>query len=138
MEGQADEGPRFAALRASAPGPPRPRLTKARRVRRIAGRPVAAMEWIVKAVVSLAPIGFAITLIGLAGSGMANDSTAELATGGLVLTKTADIEMRSEDLFISPEEIRVTYHFFNRAPDDRTVTVAFPMPDIKLDFIDGM
>ena len=31
----------------------------------------------------------------------ANDSTAELATGGLVFTKTADIEMRSEDLSIS-------------------------------------
>ena len=68
----------------------------------------------------------------------ANDSTAELAAGGLVLTKTADIEMRSEDLFVSAKEIRVTYHFFNRSAQDRTATVAFPMPDVTLDFIDGM
>ena len=33
---------------------------------------------------------------------LANDSTAELTTGGLVLAKSADIEMRSEDLAISP------------------------------------
>jgi len=62
----------------------------------------------------------------------ANDTTAELATGGLVLTKTADIEMRSEDLFISTDEIRVTYVFYNKAAQDKTVTVAFPMPDITL------
>jgi hypothetical protein len=46
--------------------------------------------------------------------------------------------MRSEDLYVSAKEIRVTYRFFNRAAQDRTVTVAFPMPDVTLDFIDGM
>ncbi|WP_225768653.1 DUF4424 domain-containing protein [Inquilinus sp. Marseille-Q2685] len=87
---------------------------------------------------------FAALSIGLAAllapcvAARANDSTAELAAGGLVLTKTADIEMRSEDLYVSAEEIRVTYRFFNRAAQDRTVTVAFPMPDVTLDFIDGM
>ena len=39
----------------------------------------------------------------------ANDSTAELTTGGLVLSKNADIEMRSEDLAISEKEISVRY-----------------------------
>ncbi|SDR49191.1 protein of unknown function [Rhizobiales bacterium GAS191] len=62
----------------------------------------------------------------------ANDSIAELATGGLVLTRSADIEMRSEDLYVSTREIRVTYHFFNTGPQDKTVTVAFPMPDITV------
>eukprot|EP01035_Chromulina_nebulosa_P002425 gene2425-3273_t len=44
---------------------------------------------------------------------LANDSTAELAAGGLVLTKTDAIEMRSEDLFISAEAVRVRYVFIN-------------------------
>ncbi|MBW8728945.1 MAG: DUF4424 domain-containing protein [Inquilinus limosus] len=82
-------------------------------------------------------IGLAALLAPLAAA-RANDSTAELAAGGLVLTRTADIEMQSEDLFVSAKEIRVTYHFFNRSAEDKTVTVAFPMPDVTLDFIDGM
>ena len=43
----------------------------------------------------------------------ANDSSAELSTGGLVLTKHPDIEMRSEDLFISAKQVRVRYRFAN-------------------------
>jgi hypothetical protein len=62
----------------------------------------------------------------------ANDSTAELATGGLTLKTTADIEMRSEDLYISTDEIRVNYRFFNKTSQDKTVTVAFPMPDVAV------
>jgi hypothetical protein len=62
----------------------------------------------------------------------ANDSSAELATGGLVLTKDADIKMRSEDLFVSTSEIRVKYRFVNKAAADKTITVAFPMPDISV------
>ena len=64
------------------------------------------------------------------GDASANDTSAELATGGLVLTKDADIEMRSEDLYVSDREIRVRYRFFNKAGEDKTVTVAFPMPDL--------
>lgn len=66
------------------------------------------------------------------GSALANDSTAELTTGGLMLTKSADIEMRSEELSISPREIRVSYRFYNTAPTDVTTLVAFPMPDITV------
>jgi hypothetical protein len=32
----------------------------------------------------------------------ANDSTAALATGGLVFVRNPDVEIRAEDLFISP------------------------------------
>jgi hypothetical protein len=60
----------------------------------------------------------------------ANDSTAELTTGGLVMAKTAEIEMRSEDLAVSTQQIAVRYRFFNHAANDVTATVAFPMPDI--------
>ncbi|WP_050994345.1 DUF4424 family protein [Bradyrhizobium sp. YR681] len=61
----------------------------------------------------------------------ANDSTAELATGGLIFTRSPDIEMRSEDLFISTTEIRVQYRFFNHSGRDVVTQVAFPMPDIS-------
>lgn len=61
---------------------------------------------------------------------LANDSTAELAAGGLVLTKTDAIEMRSEDLFISAEAVRVRYVFLNSSGKPVTTRVAFPMPDL--------
>ena len=66
----------------------------------------------------------------VAGAASGNDSTAELAAGGLVLTKSPAIEMRSEDLFISAKQVRVRYRFANTSKADVTVTVAFPMPDI--------
>jgi len=66
----------------------------------------------------------------LAAPALANDSTAELAAGGLVLTRTDAIEMKSEDLFISQDEIRVIYRFLNTSGADVTTRVAFPMPDI--------
>ena len=63
----------------------------------------------------------------------ANDTTAALATGGLVFVQNPDVEMRAEDLFISAAEIRVRYRFFNSAPRDVTTLVAFPMPEIIID-----
>ena len=66
----------------------------------------------------------------------ANDSTAELATGGLVFVKNNDIEMLSEDLFISLDEIRVRYRFLNTSNRDITVHVAFPLPDLKASSFD--
>jgi Domain of unknown function (DUF4424) len=66
------------------------------------------------------------------GAALANDSTAELATGGLLLTKSDDIEMRSEDLYISPRQIRVSYRFYNTSGADVTTVVAFPMPDVTV------
>jgi hypothetical protein len=71
-----------------------------------------------------------------AGGASANDSSAELATGGLVLTKNADVEMRSEDLFISAAEIHVGYRFYNASADPVTTLVAFPMPDISVEGAD--
>ena len=52
---------------------------------------------------------------------LANDTTAELTSGGLVLEQSADIEMRSEDLAISEREISVRYRFFNHGAADETV-----------------
>lgn len=69
-------------------------------------------------------------------SALANDSSAELATGGLVFVKNPDVEMLAEDLFISTKEIRVRYKFLNKSNADVTTLVAFPLPDITLDFSD--
>ena len=62
---------------------------------------------------------------------LANDSTAEIKTGGLVLTRTDAISMDSEQLFISLDEIQVAYRFRNRTEEDVDTIVAFPMPDIQ-------
>jgi hypothetical protein len=74
--------------------------------------------------------------LALAGPASSNDSTAELAAGGLQLTKNPAIEMRSEDLFISDKQVRVRYRFANTSAKDVTVTVAFPMPDITTEGVD--
>lgn len=63
----------------------------------------------------------------------ANDSSAELAAGGLVFVRNEAIEMRSEDLFVSTRLVRVKYRFFNRTEEDVVSLVAFPMPDITID-----
>ena len=74
-------------------------------------------------------VGLALISVPI-GPARANDSTAGLAAGGLVLTRSADIEMKSEDLYISKKLVRVRYSFVNTSPRDLTVTVAFPLPDI--------
>lgn len=66
-------------------------------------------------------------------SALANDTTAELASGGLVFVRNPIVEMRSEQLFVSTGQIRVTYHFFNTGDQPVTSLVAFPLPDITVD-----
>lgn len=72
----------------------------------------------------------AFGLFTAATAAIANDSTAELGIGGLSLTVNAKVEMVSEDLFISPDQVRVTYRFRNRTDKDIETIVAFPIPEI--------
>ena len=65
------------------------------------------------------------------GPAVANDTTAELGTGGLIFITTDQLKMKSEDLFVSPTEIKVTYAFENLTDQPLDVLVAFPMPDIE-------
>ncbi|MFM9858982.1 DUF4424 domain-containing protein [Pseudoxanthobacter sp. M-2] len=74
----------------------------------------------------------AVGIAGLAGPAAANDSSAELAAGGLVFVHNDAIEMHSEDLFVSTRLVRVKYRFFNRTDEDIVSLVAFPMPDITI------
>ena len=61
---------------------------------------------------------------------LANDTSAQLTTGGLRFITNENIVMESEELYISRDEIRVVYEFRNTGETDETVLVAFPMPDI--------
>lgn len=66
--------------------------------------------------------------LALAAPAFANDSTAETAAGGLVLTQSDSIDMLSEDLYVSAEDVRVRYVFRNQSAEDIRTLVAFPMP----------
>jgi hypothetical protein len=72
-------------------------------------------------------VGFALFFSAPAG---ANDSMAELKTGGLTFVTTGDVSMEEERLFISPGKITVNYVFKNSSDKDVSGLVAFPMPDI--------
>ena len=69
---------------------------------------------------------------GASSPSLANDTSAELAIGGLTFTKNADISMESEELTITLDTITVGYTFLNRGTKPITLTVAFPLPDINL------
>jgi hypothetical protein len=79
-----------------------------------------------------------VALLALAGPAAANDSSAELRQGGLVLVHNPGIEMRAEDLFISPSAVKVRYRFLNTTGRDQRVLVAFPMPDITIEGPDDL
>jgi hypothetical protein len=65
-----------------------------------------------------------------ASAALANDTTAELKTGGLEFTRSAEITMMAEKLYISPKQVRVDYVYRNTTDKDVETYVAFPMPDI--------
>lgn len=61
----------------------------------------------------------------------ANDTTAELKTGGLEFTHSDNIVMQEEKLYISPTKVKVDYVYHNASDKDVETYVAFPMPDIQ-------
>lgn len=63
---------------------------------------------------------------------LANDTSAAFGAGGLIFTRSDHIVMVSEDLHLSPYEVRVRYAFRNDSDEDVTTTVAFPLPAIPL------
>ena len=67
----------------------------------------------------------------------ANDSTAELAIGGLVLPRDAGISVESQELTIAPDQVTIRYVFLNPGPAPATVTVAFQLPEIDLSEADN-
>lgn len=74
----------------------------------------------------------AVFLADLGSPLLANDSSAELTVGGLVLMRSSEVALESEDLAISPKLVTVRYRFLNRSSKPVTLTIAFPMSDINL------
>lgn len=70
----------------------------------------------------------------------ANDTMAVLGAGGLVFTRTDQISMVEEDLYISPSKVEVNYVFRNMSDRNVSTIVAFPMPRIggSQDFMAGV
>lgn len=61
----------------------------------------------------------------------ANDSIGYVATGGVQYLKNKNIQMLSEDLFISKKIIKVDYQFKNLSNQDVAETVLFPLPKVE-------
>ncbi len=72
----------------------------------------------------------ALAILATARPALANDSMAELGTGGLILSRSDVVSMDSEDLFISRDKVTVDYVFHNSSDADVDTIVAFPLPDI--------
>jgi Domain of unknown function (DUF4424) len=79
-----------------------------------------------------ARFGFAfLAVLALSGApSRADDSAATLRAGGLALEKTDKIAPVSEDLYLSPTAVKVSYRFRNLTNADVETIVAFPMPDV--------
>ncbi len=58
----------------------------------------------------------------------ANDSEAEIGVGGITLKPSSALRMLKEDLYLSPDLVRVDYVFENPTDEYITTTIAFPMP----------
>ena len=63
----------------------------------------------------------------------AADGSSELATGGLIFVRDGNLELLSQDLMISPDEIKIHYRMLNRSDKAVTVLVSFPMPEISIE-----
>lgn len=61
---------------------------------------------------------------------LADDSSASLGAGGLVLMRSADVRMAAEELKISPRDVSATFTFVNDGRSDIDTIVAFVLPDI--------
>ena len=66
----------------------------------------------------------------VAAPSLADDSSAALATGGVVFTKNTPVRMAAEEPYVSPKTVRVRFNFVNETPKDVGTIVAFPLPDI--------
>ena len=77
-------------------------------------------------------IFLALGLLALASSVHANDSSARIGIGGLELVKNEHVAMVSEDLYVSPQQVRIEYVFRNTSAQDVQTEIAFPLPTINL------
>jgi hypothetical protein len=62
----------------------------------------------------------------------ANDGFGGLSATGLQFQQSASVRMVSEDLFLSPSQVRVTYLFRNQGATETRGEIIFPLPPISL------
>ena len=67
-----------------------------------------------------------------AGPASADDSSATLSAGSIVFTKNTPVRMAAEDLYVSPNAVRIRFAFENPSAKDVETIVAFPLPDIAV------
>jgi len=72
----------------------------------------------------------AIVCIVTSTAAIANDSAAKISAGGIVLEKTDSVRMKSEDLYVSKDLVKVRYVYENITDEMQNLTVAFPLPKI--------
>lgn len=63
----------------------------------------------------------------------ANDSAAGLAASGIQFKEEKNISIESEDLYISPDKVEVSYLFKNHSDKDIATLIAFPVPEYFYD-----
>lgn len=63
---------------------------------------------------------------------LANDGFGGLTATGLQFQKSTSVRMVSEDLFLSPDKVRVAYVFRNEGSTEVQGEVIFPLPPISL------
>lgn len=63
----------------------------------------------------------------------ANETAVELYTGGLLFVRNENLDILSEDLSISPNEVSIRYRIFNKSEKDVPILVVFPIPDISVE-----
>jgi hypothetical protein len=61
----------------------------------------------------------------------ANGVMSEEPAGGIVFRKTDTIAIASEELFLSMDQVRVSYVYQSKAPQN--ATISFPMPEVEID-----
>lgn len=61
---------------------------------------------------------------------LAEESLANLDAGGLIIEPADQLELKAEDIFLSARQVRAAYRFLNKASQDLTLTVAFPLPEV--------
>ncbi len=78
-------------------------------------------------------IGIAVAAALCSSTALANGVTSERKAGGLVFKKTDTIVIASEDLYVSLNQVRVSYVYRSKAPTAQAVTMTFPMPEVPVD-----
>ncbi|HUO87865.1 MAG TPA: DUF4424 family protein, partial [Rhizomicrobium sp.] len=80
----------------------------------------------------LAPLALGAVLVAAVAPSLADDGSSQLAAGGIVFTKNADIRMAREDLYLSAEKVKIRFEFQNTGAD-QDVVIAFPLPDLDIE-----